>query len=174
MQINDLVQAGDLITVKMAIKEVNDSSSVAINLFNEALEFHKMVGKTVMRVMLNANALYFNSSKQLNKGSTNKQTCTNGKLDKELKELQIRVMDDGFNVTLTWNNNSRTTYTYSDGLPEWAVQYITVEYNDVTLSNPPNIICVPEERCRRPMNGIEQYNIEDDALWTGVGMNTNF
>uniref|UniRef100_A0A183CQ02 Galectin domain-containing protein n=1 Tax=Globodera pallida TaxID=36090 RepID=A0A183CQ02_GLOPA len=178
MQINDkngLVQAGDLITVKLAIKEeLDDSSNLVINLFHEALEFHEMVGKTVMRVMLNATALCFSSSKQLNKDSTNEQNCTNGSLDKELKELEIRVMDDGFNVTLTWNNDNSKTYTYNDGLQKWAVQYITVEYNNVTLSNPPNIICVPEERCRRPMNGIEQYNIEDDALWTGVDMDTNF
>uniref|UniRef100_A0A183C285 SMB domain-containing protein n=1 Tax=Globodera pallida TaxID=36090 RepID=A0A183C285_GLOPA len=147
IQLNGLVHGLRVPEVELSPKEeLDDSSNLVINLFHEALEFHEMVGKTVMRVMLNANALYFNSSKQLNKGSTNNEKCTNGKLDKELKELQIRVMDDAFNVTLTWNNDNSKTYTYSDGLPEWAVQYITVEYNNVTLSNPPNIICVPEQR----------------------------
>uniref|UniRef100_A0A183C284 GH16 domain-containing protein n=1 Tax=Globodera pallida TaxID=36090 RepID=A0A183C284_GLOPA len=97
------------------------------------------------------------SSKQLNKDSTNEQNCTNGKLDKELKELQIRVMDDAFNVTLTWNNDNSKTYTYRDGLPEWAVHYITFEHNDVTLFNSPNITCVPEKHCMAPMEGTEQY-----------------
>uniref|UniRef100_A0A914HFC3 Galectin domain-containing protein n=1 Tax=Globodera rostochiensis TaxID=31243 RepID=A0A914HFC3_GLORO len=145
---NDLVQAGDLITVKLAITgDLNDNSSVAINLFHQALEFNEKVGKTVMKVMLNSASLYFNSSKPLINNSTNERNCTNGKLDKELKELKIGVMDKGFfNVTLTWNNDSSTTCTYTNGLPEWAVQYITVEHNDVTLSNPPNIICVPEKR----------------------------
>uniref|UniRef100_A0A183BIY2 Cytochrome n=1 Tax=Globodera pallida TaxID=36090 RepID=A0A183BIY2_GLOPA len=109
-----------------------------------------MVVQTVLKVMLNSTALCFSSSKLLNKDSTNNEKCTKGKLDKELKELQIRVMDDGFNVTLTWNNDNSKTYTYSDGLPEWAVQYITVEHNNVTLSNHPNITCVPEKRCMRP------------------------
>uniref|UniRef100_A0A183BNI3 TPR_REGION domain-containing protein n=1 Tax=Globodera pallida TaxID=36090 RepID=A0A183BNI3_GLOPA len=168
MQINDLnglVKAGDLITVKLAIKALKANPSVAINLFHQALQFNEKVGKTVMRVMLNANALYFNSSKQLNNNSTNEQNYSNGKLDKELKKLEIRVMDKGFfNVTLTWNNDNSKTYTYSDALPEWAVQYITVEHNNVTLSNPPIITCVPEERCMAPMNGTEQINIKEASI----------
>uniref|UniRef100_A0A183CBQ4 Galectin domain-containing protein n=1 Tax=Globodera pallida TaxID=36090 RepID=A0A183CBQ4_GLOPA len=230
MQINGtkaLVQAGDLITVKLAIKALKASPSVTINLFHEALQFHEIVGKTVLKLdgqfllltdplvmpfekigqknyesqeqklphwkripnLQNGTKLIFRvelskpigddftiaflhnrieSSKPgdlpLNKDSTNEQNCTNGKLDKELKELQIRVMDDGFNVTLTWNNDTSKTYTYSDGLPEWAVQYITVEYNNVTLSNPPIITCVPEERCMRPNSGTEQYNIKKDSI----------
>uniref|UniRef100_A0A914HCG0 Galectin domain-containing protein n=1 Tax=Globodera rostochiensis TaxID=31243 RepID=A0A914HCG0_GLORO len=167
-QISDtshLVQAGDLFTVKLAIRgDLKVSSSVTINLFHEALKLHNKVGKTVMKVMLNATALYFSSSKQLINNSSNEQNCTNGKLDKELKELEIRVMGKGFfNVTVK-NDNDNTTCTYNDGLPEWAVQYITVEHNDVTLSNPPNITCAPKERCIAPMNGTKQYNIKEASL----------
>ncbi|KAI3416500.1 hypothetical protein GPALN_006039 [Globodera pallida] len=139
MQINDtkdLVQAGDLITVKLAIKALNDSSRVAINLFHEALKLHNKVGKTVMKVMLNADAIYFSSYKPI-KGSNvrpgwkEKEPCFKGKLNKDLNELQIRVIDDGFNVTL--NNNDSETCTYKNGLPKWAIQYITVEYNDTKI-----------------------------------------
>uniref|UniRef100_A0A183C283 Galectin domain-containing protein n=1 Tax=Globodera pallida TaxID=36090 RepID=A0A183C283_GLOPA len=148
MQINDtkdLVQAGDLITVKLAIKALNDSSSVAINLFHEALKLHNKVGKTVMKVMLNADAIYFSSYKpikgsNLRPGWKEKEPCFKGKLNKDLNELKIRVIDDGFNVTL--NNNDSETCTYKNGLPKWAIQYITVEYNDVKLSNPPSITSV--------------------------------
>uniref|UniRef100_A0A914HBY4 Galectin domain-containing protein n=1 Tax=Globodera rostochiensis TaxID=31243 RepID=A0A914HBY4_GLORO len=171
-QINDtknLVQAGDLITVKLAIKDLNDNSSVAINLFHEALELHNKVGKTVMKVMLNSTAIYFSSFKPINgsnlrPGWKEKEACIKGKLDKELKELEIRVMDDGFNVTLTLNNDSSTTCIYKNGLPKWAVQYITFEHNDVTLSNPPSITCAPKERCNGPKNRKEQYHIEKDSI----------
>uniref|UniRef100_A0A914HDC0 Galectin domain-containing protein n=1 Tax=Globodera rostochiensis TaxID=31243 RepID=A0A914HDC0_GLORO len=164
---SDLMKAGDLITVKLAIKTLKDSASVAINFFHEALQFHAIIGNTVMKVMLNEDAIYFSSSKPLINNSTNEQKYANGRLDKKLKKLEIRVgvTDDGFNVTLTWNNASSTMYTYNDGLPEWAVQYITLEHNNVTLSKPPKIFCVPEKRCMAPMNRTEQYNIEKDSIW---------
>uniref|UniRef100_A0A914HBU9 Galectin domain-containing protein n=1 Tax=Globodera rostochiensis TaxID=31243 RepID=A0A914HBU9_GLORO len=161
----DLVKADYLIIVKLAIRgDLKVSSSVTINLFHEALELHNKVGKTVMKVMLNVTALYFSSSKQLINNSSNEQNCTNGKLDKELKELEIRVMGKGFfNVTVK-NDNDNTTCTYNDGLPEWAVQYITFEHNDVTLFNPPNITCVPEKRCMEANNGTEQYNVDKASI----------
>uniref|UniRef100_A0A183CNG6 Galectin domain-containing protein n=1 Tax=Globodera pallida TaxID=36090 RepID=A0A183CNG6_GLOPA len=132
--------------------------NVTVNLFYEALQFHKKVGKTVMSLTFNEHEkgrLYFKSSYP--NVSIANRTCFNKTLNLTLasKELdfEIFVMEEGFNVTL----NGVYMCTYNGGLPTWAVHYITIESNNVELGSATNIICKPDGRCIRPSSQTDIY-----------------
>ncbi|KAI3415282.1 BTB/POZ domain-containing protein 3 [Globodera pallida] len=132
--------------------------NVTVNLFYEALQFHKKVGKTVMSLTFNEHEegrLYFKSSYP--DVSIANRTCFNKTLNLTLasKELDFKifVMEEGFNVTL----NGVYMCTYNGGLPTWAVHYITIESNNVELGSATNIICKPEGRCIKPSGQTDIY-----------------
>uniref|UniRef100_A0A183C5C2 Galectin domain-containing protein n=1 Tax=Globodera pallida TaxID=36090 RepID=A0A183C5C2_GLOPA len=129
-----VLQPGDLINVKInkTLGEERDFN-VTVNLFYEALQFHKKVGKTVMNMTFiykkKNGTLYFTSYDNGLKGS---KLCYNNTLDMTLAsqelDFDIEVIlnkttnTTGFEVTL----NDVYMYTYMDGLPAWAVHYITI------------------------------------------------
>uniref|UniRef100_A0A914HQQ0 Galectin domain-containing protein n=1 Tax=Globodera rostochiensis TaxID=31243 RepID=A0A914HQQ0_GLORO len=138
----------DRITVHAVInKKLNETLgfNVTVNLFYEALQHHALVGKTVMSTTFNEHAdgqqqqLIFSSYDNGKKGE--------------------RTNTTGFNVTL--NDVYVCPHPYMDGLPTWAVHYITIESTNVKLDNATNITCKPQKRCKRPSDQTGSYRLED-------------
>uniref|UniRef100_A0A183CRK8 Galectin domain-containing protein n=1 Tax=Globodera pallida TaxID=36090 RepID=A0A183CRK8_GLOPA len=132
-------------------------------------------GKTVMNMtFINENEkgrLYFDS---YDNGPKCRQPCYNNKLDLTLAsqelDFDIKVIlnkttnTTGFKVTL----NGVYMHTYTDGLPPWAVHYITIVPTNVTLGSATNITCTPKDRCMSPKRTdiYVQYgeSVKDDSL----------
>uniref|UniRef100_A0A914HU25 Uncharacterized protein n=1 Tax=Globodera rostochiensis TaxID=31243 RepID=A0A914HU25_GLORO len=155
----------ELINVKInKTLDAKRDFNVTVNFFYEALQFHKKVGKTVMSMTFikkNKNGtLSFDSYDNGTKGG---KTCYNNTLNLTLASQELdfkieaifnkRTNTTGFNVTF----NDVYMCAYMDGLPPWAVHYITIETINVELRSAPNITCIPKQRCIRPSNRTDIY-----------------
>uniref|UniRef100_A0A914HU20 Galectin domain-containing protein n=1 Tax=Globodera rostochiensis TaxID=31243 RepID=A0A914HU20_GLORO len=160
------LRSNDSINVHVKVPEWlnNDNFKVTVNLFNEALKQHELVGKTVMSMTFNKPEKVLGFSSHDNGKTQNEQNDCNFKhlnLKLPLKtptpylDFEIRVMDAGFKVTV--NNNTNKPCTYNGGLPKWAVKYITVEHPHGNTDLKLAINCVPAERCIEPNSGTEKY-----------------
>uniref|UniRef100_A0A914HLA9 Galectin domain-containing protein n=1 Tax=Globodera rostochiensis TaxID=31243 RepID=A0A914HLA9_GLORO len=159
-QINDTnghLKVGERIFILFKLKmALGTHFNITINLFNEALQFHDLIGKTVMKVELCDNILQFNS--YYNKHwmvpdpARNTSFTFTMNLAKSLTELkfEITAMDAGFGLSLEGKDedvNGKKLF-YPGNTPTWAVQYITVDYRNITLEEEPKVTCKPEERCK--------------------------
>uniref|UniRef100_A0A914HTB2 Galectin domain-containing protein n=1 Tax=Globodera rostochiensis TaxID=31243 RepID=A0A914HTB2_GLORO len=166
-----VLKPGDVINVKIN----KTSDELTVNLFYDALQFNEKVGKTVMSIKFDKNQnglLYFDS---YDNGPKSRQLCYNNNLNLTLasQELDFKIeaiynettKTEGFNVTL----NDVYMCAYMDGLPPWAVHYITIESTNVELGSATNITCKPKKRCR-PRNRTDIYqNDKFYDLITAIG-----
>uniref|UniRef100_A0A914H491 Galectin n=1 Tax=Globodera rostochiensis TaxID=31243 RepID=A0A914H491_GLORO len=152
---------GYVVFVNIAFKKgLKPDSEVRINFFNEALEFHDLFGATVFRVTLRKNTLWFKSViKQNNSfiydvdrkmGAYNDVTTTslNSTIDQEKLlplNLSFKIFiteTDGkaeFEVTLDGlgkiaSNHGGLKFSFPPNVYVPVIQYITVEYGNVTLA----------------------------------------
>uniref|UniRef100_A0A183BY76 Galectin domain-containing protein n=1 Tax=Globodera pallida TaxID=36090 RepID=A0A183BY76_GLOPA len=154
------LRPGEVINVKInkTLDEERDFN-VTVNLFYEALQQHELVGKTVMSMTFSkknkTGTLHFDS---YDKGPKVNQTCCNNKLNLALAshELDFEIFVTYTTGFAVWLNDVYMD-KYMDGLPAWAVHYITIETTNVELRSAPNITCIPKERCIRPSNRTDIY-----------------
>ncbi|KAL3123532.1 hypothetical protein niasHT_006611 [Heterodera trifolii] len=153
---NGVLRAGDKINVRIPIDGTigkTEVVNVSVNLFFEALRTHPHIGKTIMRVELKDL-----DSAQLNFRSYKKQpeNCKIELKDKDsLKEFnfEIKVEAKGFVVALNGMEpykivgQNKMPCKFTPIIPIWAVQYITVEYNENAKIGKPVIKCEPQSRC---------------------------
>uniref|UniRef100_A0A914H508 Galectin domain-containing protein n=1 Tax=Globodera rostochiensis TaxID=31243 RepID=A0A914H508_GLORO len=162
------VQVDYVVLVNMTLQEhFKEESEVRINFFNNALEFHDLYGTTVMRLKLTlqTRTLSFNSfinkewmvkeQDNSNYTFTIKKWADEGDNNATLiptkLSFQIHVTKSGFRVQLNdkgMDVNERML-NYPAKVPVYAIQYITVEYNNNTLANgnAVEVSCVPEANC---------------------------
>ncbi|KAL3112188.1 hypothetical protein niasHT_012157 [Heterodera trifolii] len=151
-----LLQSGESIFVRMKLKPELGSNEfrVEINLFNEALAFHDLIGKTVLNVELIDGKLTFNSyyNKQWMVQPGNNSFTFTPDLATSTTELkfEITALDKGFRIVLNGKDMDRNgkKFFYPGNIPAWAVQYIVVhnQYMDAN-DKPAEISCKPEKRC---------------------------
>uniref|UniRef100_A0A183C5C7 Galectin domain-containing protein n=1 Tax=Globodera pallida TaxID=36090 RepID=A0A183C5C7_GLOPA len=160
-KINGTLRTSDRININVIVPEELKTGdfNVTVRLLNEALAWHKIVGKTVMKMSFKGQKekLYF---ERFDNGVQNKYNRNFTQLGLVVPlnltnlDFEILVTDAGFDVTV--NNNKTNSCTYNGGLPKWAVKYITVEHGHNNTNLKLAINC-PEERCIELNNGTEKY-----------------
>ncbi|KAI3408521.1 hypothetical protein GPALN_010140 [Globodera pallida] len=118
-------------------------SEVRVNFFNEALEFHDLFGSTVLWMMLRNNTLFFNSF--VNQNKTWSEPEQNNNLEKLLPpnlyfKIDVHETDGKAEFYVTLNGQDKDVnqkvlkYKCPDNVYVPDIQYITVEYKNVTLA----------------------------------------
>uniref|UniRef100_A0A183BRL5 Galectin domain-containing protein n=1 Tax=Globodera pallida TaxID=36090 RepID=A0A183BRL5_GLOPA len=144
------------VLIKITLEGVlKPDSEVRINLFNEALEVHKLFGSTVLQVQLHNNALSFNSfSKQtwwMPKQNNSYTFAIEPEKDDQKRTIyifDIRVTNSEFFVKLH-GKETELKYPVDQSVRNMDIQYITVELENVKLiaGTEVEVMCHPQERC---------------------------
>uniref|UniRef100_A0A183C4H5 Galectin domain-containing protein n=1 Tax=Globodera pallida TaxID=36090 RepID=A0A183C4H5_GLOPA len=153
---------------------VPQKQEVCVFFYNEALAYHDLIGKTVLKVLLNNEKLIFSrhyprnwttkpdsdgKPKLIASDSITFQKANmlkeNAKLNftitvKEISKFELLLNDIG-----TDDTGKKLVYkqTVEWPLPVWATQYISVNYTAAVSIKSLEVFCVPEKRCTTK-NGI--------------------
>uniref|UniRef100_A0A914GTD2 Galectin domain-containing protein n=1 Tax=Globodera rostochiensis TaxID=31243 RepID=A0A914GTD2_GLORO len=160
---DDLLQLNESIIVVLELDRVVPQE-VCVFFYSEALAYHDLVGKTVLKVLLNNKTLIF--SRHYPRYWNNTLNMTIAEDSKTFKKANMLTANAKLNFTITvkeiskfelllngngTDDNQKDKLVYKQTvewpLPVWATHYITANYTAGVSIKSLEVFCVPEKRC---------------------------
>ncbi|KAL3125450.1 hypothetical protein niasHT_009899 [Heterodera trifolii] len=168
-----LLKVNESIIVVMALKGFNpgEKPEVGVFFYNEAIDYHDLIGKTVLKILLTDKQLIFSRHYPRNwsvpedskpfrvEGMLKPNTVLNFTITVKALSTFALVLNgkdkDDENKTLLFkqkisyvpkNEDKKDMKTDSLPLPAWATHYITTNYTGMATPKT-QVFCVPENRC---------------------------
>ncbi|KAL3109673.1 hypothetical protein niasHT_017217 [Heterodera trifolii] len=164
------IKTGNSISINLTFSTANKKhekgkkSPLAVNLLNEGLSRHQKIGKTIIRLEFFPNGqikdYYYTMEDKAEKRTPLCEQMAKWNSTLQNIFIQITITKESYDVKV--NEKKCQTLHFNATLPPWALQYITIEFDEhqIDFSRADaqhGIKCDPENLCKMKQDDYDNY-----------------